>query len=123
MALPEPHSAIEPWHRTSCDPRRRSGTRYDARGGICPLRKARRGRSALTRSAKLARPQTRSERARMQVAIGGIVLLAVGVFVATTSMAGVGRGIVAAGASALALAIPVSIVWGTKRRIRSLPLT
>lgn len=122
MGLPEPNSAIEPWHRTSCDPRRRSGTRFDARGGICPLRKARRGRSALTSSAKLARPQTRSERARMQVAIGGMVLLVVGVFVATASKAGVGWAIVAALGSAVACGIPVSIVLGTQRRNRSLPL-
>jgi hypothetical protein len=58
----------------------------------------------------------------MQVAIGGIVLLVVGVFVATTSKAGVGWAIVAALASALAFGIPVSIVLGTQRRNRSLPL-
>ncbi len=74
------------------------------------------------RSAKLARPQTRSERARMQVAISGMVLLAVGVFVATASKAGVGWAIVAALASAFASGIPVSIALATQRRNRSLPL-
>src|ERR1700730_10809879 len=121
MPLPQPHSAIEPWHRTSRDSRRRSGTRYDARSGICPLRNARWGRSALTRSAKLARPQTRSERARMQVAICGMVLLVVGVFVAAASKAGVGWAIVAALASAVAFGIPVSVALATQRRNRSLP--
>jgi hypothetical protein len=74
------------------------------------------------RSAKLARPQTRLDRARMQVAISGMGLLVVGVFVATASKASVGWAIVAALASAVAFGIPVSIAWATQRRNRSLPL-
>jgi hypothetical protein len=58
----------------------------------------------------------------MQVATGGIVLLVVGVFVATASKAGVGWAIVAALASAVAFGIPVSITLATQRRNRSLPL-
>jgi hypothetical protein len=58
----------------------------------------------------------------MQVAICGMVLLVVGVFVATASKAGVGWAIVAALGSAVACGIPVSIVLGTQRRNRSLPL-
>jgi hypothetical protein len=72
-------------------------------------------RTQVPRSAKLARPQTRSERARMQVAIGGIVLLVVGVFVATASKAGVGWAFVASLASAVAFGIPASIAWAWQR--------
>ena len=59
----------------------------------------------------------------MQVAICGVVLLVVGVFVATASKAGVGWAIVAALGSAVACGIPVSSVLGTQRRNRSLPLS
>ena len=45
----------------------------------------------------------------MQVAICGMVLLVVGVFVAAASKAGVGWAIVAALASAVAFGIPVSV--------------
>lgn len=58
----------------------------------------------------------------MQVAIGGMVLLIVGVFAATASKAGVGWAIVAALASAVAFGIPVSIALATQRTNRSLPL-
>jgi hypothetical protein len=80
-------------------------------------------RTQAPRSAELARPQTRSERARMQVAISGMVLLAVGVFVATASKASVGWAIAAALASAVAFGIPVSIALATQRRNGSLPVT
>jgi hypothetical protein len=57
----------------------------------------------------------------MQVAICGLVLLVVGVFVAAASKAGVGWAIVAALASAVAFGIPVSVALATQRRNRSLP--
>lgn len=59
---------------------------------------------------------------RAGVAIGGMVLLVVGVFVATASRAGVGWAIVAALVSAIAFGIPVSIVLATQRTSRSLTL-
>jgi hypothetical protein len=51
----------------------------------------------------------------MQVAISGMVLLVVGVFVATASKASVGWAIIAALASAVAFGIPVSIAWAWQR--------
>jgi hypothetical protein len=56
----------------------------------------------------------------MQVAICGVVLLVVGVFVATASKAGVGWAIVAALGSAVACGIPVSIALVRQRRNRPL---
>jgi hypothetical protein len=79
-------------------------------------------RTQAPRSAKLARPQTRSERAGTGVGITGMVLLVVGVFVVTASKAGVGWAIVAALASAVAFGIPVSIALARQRRNRSLAL-
>jgi hypothetical protein len=58
----------------------------------------------------------------MGVAIGGMVLLVVGVFVVAASKAGVGWAVVAALASAVAFGIPVSIALATQRRNRSLAL-
>jgi hypothetical protein len=63
-----------------------------------------------------------SERARTGVAISGMVLVAVGVFVVTAGKAGVGWAIVAAPASAVAIGIPVSIALARQRRNRSLAL-
>jgi hypothetical protein len=63
-----------------------------------------------------------SERARTGVAISGMVLLVVGVFVATASKAGVGWALVVALASAIAFGIPVSIALARQRRNRSLHL-
>jgi hypothetical protein len=57
----------------------------------------------------------------MQVAICGMVLLVVGVFVATASKASVGWAIVAALATAVAFGIPVNIALASRRRNRSLP--
>jgi hypothetical protein len=51
----------------------------------------------------------------MRVAISGIVLLVIGVFVATTSKAGVGWALVASLASGVAFGIPVSIMWAWQR--------
>jgi hypothetical protein len=79
-------------------------------------------RTQAPRSAKLARRQTRSERARMQVAISGMVLLVVGVFVGTARKAGIGGAIVATLATAVAFGIPVSIAWARQRRDRSVPV-
>jgi hypothetical protein len=79
-------------------------------------------RTQAPRSAEVARPQTRSERARTQVVISGMVLLVAGVFVATASKAAVGWAIVAALATAIAFGIPVSIALATQRRNRSFPL-
>jgi hypothetical protein len=61
------------------------------------------------------------KRAHVQVAIGGMVLLVAGVFVATASKASVGWAIVAALASAVAFGIPVTIALATQRRNRSFP--
>jgi hypothetical protein len=72
-------------------------------------------RTQAPRSAKLVRPQTRSERARMRLAINGMVVLVVGVFVATASKAGVGWALVATLASAIAFGIPASIAWAWQR--------
>ena len=74
------------------------------------------------RSAKLSRPLTSSERASMGIAISGMVLVAVGVFVVTAGKASVGWAIVAALASAVAVGIPVSIALARQRRNRSLAL-
>ena len=51
----------------------------------------------------------------MGVAISGIVLVAIGVFVATASKAGVGWALVASLASGVAFGIPVSIMWAWQR--------
>ncbi len=72
-------------------------------------------RTQAQRSAKLTRPLTRSERARMRLAISGMVLLVVGVFVATASKAGVGWALVATLASAVAFGVPVSMAWAWQR--------
>jgi hypothetical protein len=79
-------------------------------------------RTQVPRSAKLARPQTRSERARMRLALSGMALLLVGVFVGTERKAGIGGALVAALATVVAFGIPVSIAWARQRRNRSLPL-
>ena len=73
-------------------------------------------------SAKLSGRQTRLERARTGVAISGMVLLVVGVFVVTASKAGGGWAIVAALGSEIAVGIPVSIALARQRRKRSLAL-
>lgn len=51
----------------------------------------------------------------MRLAISGMVVLVVGVFVATASKAGVGWALVATLASAIAFGIPASIAWAWQR--------
>jgi hypothetical protein len=68
-------------------------------------------RNQALRSAKLGRPPTRSERARIGIAIGGMVLVVVGAFVATASKAGVGWALVIALASAGAFGVAASLWW------------
>jgi hypothetical protein len=72
-------------------------------------------RAQAPKSAKVARPLTSSERARMGVAISGMVLVAAGVFVGTASKAGVGWALVATLASAVAFGVPASIAWVWQR--------
>jgi len=68
-------------------------------------------RNQAPRSAKLSRPPTSSERARIGIAIGGMVLVVVGALVATASKAGVGWALVTALASAGAFGIAASLWW------------
>jgi hypothetical protein len=68
-------------------------------------------RNQALRSATLGRPPTRSERARIGIAIGGMVLVVVGAFVATASKAGVGWALVTALASAGAFGVAASLWW------------
>jgi hypothetical protein len=68
-------------------------------------------RTQALRSAKLGRPPTSSERARIGIAIGGMVLVVVGAFVATASKAGVGWALVTALASAGAFGVAASLWW------------
>jgi len=72
-------------------------------------------RTQALRSADLGRPLTGSERARMGIAISGMVLVVVGAFVATASKAGVGWALVASLASGVAFGIPVTITWAWQR--------
>ena len=79
-------------------------------------------RTQAPRSARIARPQTGSERARTRLAIRIEILALVAVFVGTARTAGIGGAIVATLATAVAFGIPVSIAWARHRRDRSFPL-
>jgi hypothetical protein len=72
-------------------------------------------RTQAPRSAKLSRPLTSSERARMGIGITGMVLVVVGAFVATASKAGIGWAIVTALASGGAFGITASLGWAWLR--------
>jgi hypothetical protein len=72
-------------------------------------------RTQALRSAELGRPLTGSERARMGIAISGIVLVVVGAFVATANKAGVGWALVTALASGVVFGIAASLGWAWLR--------
>jgi hypothetical protein len=72
-------------------------------------------RTQALRSAELGRPLTGSERARMGVAISGMVLVVVGAFVVTASKAGVGWALVTALASGVAFGVAASLAWAWLR--------
>jgi hypothetical protein len=72
-------------------------------------------RTQALRSADLGRPLTDSERARMGIAISGMVLVVVGAFVATTSKAGVGWALVTALASGVVFGVAASLGWAWLR--------
>jgi hypothetical protein len=72
-------------------------------------------RTPAPRSAKLSRPLTSSERARMGIEISGIVLVVVGAFVLTASKAGVGWALVTALASGVVFGVAASLGWAWLR--------
>ncbi len=72
-------------------------------------------RNRAPRSPKLIRPQSQSQTVPTRLVISGMVLLVVGVFVATASKAGVGWALVAAVASAVAFGIAASLGWAWLR--------
>jgi hypothetical protein len=72
-------------------------------------------RTQAPRSAKLRRPLTSSERARMGISISGMVLVVVGAFVVTTSKAGVGWALVTALASGVVFGVAASLGWAWLR--------
>lgn len=72
-------------------------------------------RTPAPRSTALGRPITSSERARMGIAISGMVLVVVGAFVATASKAGVGWALAMALASGVVFGIAASLGWAWLR--------
>jgi hypothetical protein len=72
-------------------------------------------RTPAPRSTALGRPLTSSERVRMGIAIGGMVLVVVGAFVATASKAGVGWALATALASGVVFGITASLGWAWLR--------
>ncbi len=73
------------------------------------------GHPQAPRSAKPSRPLTSSERARMGIAISGMVLVVVGAFGATASKAGVGWALVTALASGIVFAVAAILGWAWLR--------
>jgi hypothetical protein len=72
-------------------------------------------RTQTLRSAEPGRRLTGSERARMGVAISGMVLVVVGAFMVTAGKAGVGWALVTALASAAAFGVAASLAWAWLR--------